>query len=94
MNQKESKSAVKSSWWGFRLLAFGFFGLFFVAGCTAVYVGINDPLNLNENSDLGIYEAAPLGLLFMTIGIIPLYYVFRPIYFWEDYLEPAPQTLS
>jgi hypothetical protein len=90
MEQKASKSQVKSSWWGGRLLAFGFFGLFVAAGCMAVYVGINDPLNLNENSDLGIYEAAPLGLLFITVGIVPLYYAFRPVIFWEDYLESAP----
>ncbi|MFK8163202.1 MAG: hypothetical protein AB8H12_12120 [Lewinella sp.] len=89
MKQKESKFEIKFWRWVVRLLALGFCGLFFAAGCMAVYVGINDPLNLDQNADLGIYEAAPLGLLFMTIGILPLYYAFRPVLFWEDYLEPA-----
>lgn len=90
MKQKTTKFNTKVSRWVVRFLALGFFGLFFIAGCVAVSVGINDPLNLNENSDLGIYEAAPLGLIFMTIGLLPLYYAFRPVIFWEDYLEPAP----
>jgi len=89
MKQKESQLEIKFWRWMVRLLALVFFGLFFAAGCMAVYVGINDPLNLDQNSDLGIYEAAPLGLLFMAIGILPLYYAFRPVFFWEDYLEPA-----
>lgn len=90
MKQKITKLKTKLNRWVVRLIALGFFGFFFIAGCVAVSVGINDPLNLNENSDLGIYEAAPLGLIFMTIGLIPLYYAFRPVIFWEDYLESAP----
>jgi hypothetical protein len=90
MKQKENKFDVKFSRWVVRVIALAFCGLFFSAGCMAVYVGINDPLNLDGNSDLGIYEAAPLGLLFMSIGIMPLFYAFRPVLFWEDYLESAP----
>lgn len=88
MRAKYTKSEIRWSRWLLRLLALVFCGLFFAAGCGAVYAGITDPLNLQENSDPGIYETAPLGLLFMAIGLLPLYYVFRPIIFWEDYLEP------
>jgi len=90
MKQKVTKLKIRSWRWLLRALALCFFGFSFAAGCMAVFVGITDPMNLLENSDLGIYEAAPLGLLFMTIGLIPLYYAFKPVVFWEDYLEPVP----
>lgn len=91
MKQKKTKFELRFSRWVVRLIASGFFGIFFAAGCKAVYMGLTEPLNIEGATNLGIYEVAPFGLLFMTIGFIPLYYAFRPIVFWEDYLEPVSE---
>jgi hypothetical protein len=89
MKQRTSKFEVRFWTWLVRIVATAFFGIFFAVGCITLHDGLTEPLDLEGSSGLNIFEIAPFGLIFMMVGLTGICYVLRPIYFWEDYLEPA-----